>query len=531
MTTLLEDLDSEFNELAFVLDFAKHGCWIFALYNQATPKKEINKRLQHDLKLPVFIWSCSAENPYPIDYLQQLTEEQKQQRALIIFSNMMSGGEKTLQSLELNCDAFAQYPHSLLFWFTEEECTELSLKAEHFWALRRGIFNFCRVVKEEKEEKKEKVVPLDKVAQSNVLGSGRWLNSLLIIENYQQALEQLEYFQNVLNKSSKLDINTLVKKYASKYLPIAEANDNVAYLLYYLGRYPEAISFCQTALAIYDKLLGENFYPNTLATKNNLAMLYERVSRPIEAEHLLEQTLAILEKRKDCFAELATVLNNLASVYCAQGMREQAKPLYEKSLNIKEQHLSPDHPDIASGLNELAILYYAEGEYQKVEALLQRSLAILEKTLGKDHFAVAGCLNNLARLYEKQGKLAEAEPLLYRSLAIKEHALGQNHPSVAGSLNNLASLHQAQGKNQQAEQEYKQSLAIRENVLGVNHPQVASSLNNLAILYDEQGLHDQAEPLHQRAITIAEKALGRFHFDTRRYKKNYRRLLTRNMGK
>jgi tetratricopeptide (TPR) repeat protein len=523
MTNLLNDIESELKEITFVLDFAKHGGWIFALYNKVTPREDINRLLQNELKLPFFSWYYSPENPYPISYLQELTEEEKQQRALVIFSDVASGGEKTLQSLDSLCDAFAQQPHSLLFWLTEQESADVSMKAERFWALRRGIFNFCLVAK----EATEKVIPKEKIAQSSIIGTGRWLNSLLTIENHQQAQDQLDFYLNVVSESEIVNVHSLTKKDANKVLPIAEAHDNVAYLFYYLGRYAEAIPFCQTALALYTKMLGEKYYPTTLAANNNLAVLYERVSRHIEAEQILERTLVVLEKRADCFAALATVLNNLASVYGAQGLLEQAKPLYARSLEIREQNLSPDHPDIASGLNELAILYYSEGDYEKVESLFQRSLVILEKSLGNDHFSVAGCLNNLARLYEKQGKFEQAEPLYYRSLAIKEQSMGQNHPSVAGSLNNLASLHQAQGKYEQAETEYKKSLAIREKVLGSDHPQVASSLNNLAILYDVQGMFEKAEALHQRAIAIAEKTLGKFHADTKRYEKNYHRFLAK----
>jgi tetratricopeptide (TPR) repeat protein len=523
MTTLQEDIASEFEDITLVLDFAKHGGWIFALYNQTTPRADINQLLQNELKLPLFTWHYSPENPYPISYLQALTEEQKQQPALVIFSDVASGGEKTLRSLDSECDAFDQQPHSLLFWLTEQESIDVSLKAKRFWTLRRGLCNFFRVDK----AVTEKVTLKEKVDQSSLIGTGRWLNSLLTIENHQQAQDQLEFYINIVNESETVNVHNLTKKDANQVLAIAEAYDNVAYLFYYLERYVEAIPFCQTALTLYTKIVGEKQYPTTLAANNNLAVLYERVNRHIEAEQILERTLDVLEKRADCFAALATVLNNLASVYGAQGLLEQAKPLYERSLEIREQNLPPDHPDIASGLNELAILYYSEGDYEKVETLFQRSLAMLEKSLGKDHFSVAGCLNNLARLYEKQGKFEQAEPLYYRSLAIKEQSMGENHPRVANSLNNLASLHQAQGKYEQAEAEYKKSLAIREKVLGSDHAQVASSLNNLAILYDVQGLYEKAEVLHQKAIAIAEQALGKFHADTKRYEKNYHRFLTK----
>ena len=38
----------------------------------------------------------------------------------------------------------------------------------------------------------------------------------------------------------------------------------------------------------------------------------------------------------------------------AQGNYEDAKPLYERSLAIREKVLGPDHPDVATCLNNLA---------------------------------------------------------------------------------------------------------------------------------------------------------------------------------
>ena len=78
------------------------------------------------------------------------------------------------------------------------------------------------------------------------------------------------------------------------------------------------------------------------------------------------------------------------------------------------------------------------GYYQEAEPLLQRALDIREKALGPEHPDVADSLNNLAVLYHDQGKYGEAEPLYQRALAIDEKALRPRAPDVAISLNNLA---------------------------------------------------------------------------------------------
>jgi len=64
---------------------------------------------------------------------------------------------------------------------------------------------------------------------------------------------------------------------------------------------------------------------------------------------------------------------------------EQAAPLYQRALAIREQELGPHHPDTARSLNNLAQLYWAQGKYPEAEPLYQRALAIYEQELGASH--------------------------------------------------------------------------------------------------------------------------------------------------
>src|SRR5436305_1300206 len=98
------------------------------------------------------------------------------------------------------------------------------------------------------------------------------------------------------------------------------------------------------------------------------------------------------------------------------------------SVSISEAVGEADHPDMATSLDNLATLYQYQGKYDEAEPLFQRSLTIREKVLGPDHPDAAESLNNLALLYQDQGKYDEAEPLYQRALAIYEKVLGPDHP-------------------------------------------------------------------------------------------------------
>ena len=42
---------------------------------------------------------------------------------------------------------------------------------------------------------------------------------------------------------------------------------------------------------------------------------------------------------------MGTTLKNLAELYRSQGRTEEAKPLYQRAVNIMETALGKDHPD------------------------------------------------------------------------------------------------------------------------------------------------------------------------------------------
>jgi tetratricopeptide (TPR) repeat protein len=103
-------------------------------------------------------------------------------------------------------------------------------------------------------------------------------------------------------------------------------------------------------------------------------------------------------------------------------------------------------------LNNLAGLYRAQGRYGEAEPLYQRSLQIVEQQLGADHPDVATSLNNLAGLYKAQGRYGEAEPLYLRSIEILVKALPAGHPNIATGQNNFAGMVRAAVAAGQAEQ-------------------------------------------------------------------------------
>lgn len=309
-------------------------------------------------------------------------------------------------------------------------------------------------------------------------------------------------------------------------LETAEALEQKVENLYREGRYTEAIPIAKQVVDIREKALGPD-HPDVASGLNNLATLYKSSGDYAKAEPLHQRSLSIREKAfGPDHPDVAQSLNNLAALCFSLGDYAKAEALYQSALANWEKVLGPDHPDVALGLNNLAMLHESLGDYAKAVALYQRALEIFEKTFGPNHSSLAIIINNIANLCDNKVDHAKTESLYQRSLAINEKAFGPDHPSVALSLNNLALLYQDIGDYAKAEPLYQRSLAIWEKALGPDHPDVATSLNNLATLYADSGDNSKAEQLCRRALSISEKALGPEHPDVAQSLNNLASLFT-----
>jgi tetratricopeptide (TPR) repeat protein len=164
--------------------------------------------------------------------------------------------------------------------------------------------------------------------------------------------------------------------------------------------------------------------------------------------------------------------------------------------------------------NDLGYYLNLMGSYDEARPLLERALAIRERVLGADHPDTAWSLSNLASLLRAQGVYGEARPLLERALAIREQVLRPDHPDVAQSLNSLGELLRMQRAYGEAGSLLERALAIRERVLGDNHPKTAQSLSSLASFSQDRQVYDRALSYYHRALTIYTRALGPDHPDT-----------------
>jgi tetratricopeptide (TPR) repeat protein len=291
---------------------------------------------------------------------------------------------------------------------------------------------------------------------------------------------------------------------------IQELNQQVLQL-YNEGRFNEAILVAEQALTLA-KSLHPGDHPDVATSLNNLASLYKSQGLYPEAEPLYQQALEMFQRLfPGDHAAVAISLNNLAALYDSQGHYSKAESFFQQVLGMRQRLFTDDHPDVATSLNNLAYLYYSQGHYQEAEPLYQQALEMIKRLFNGDHPDVAQTLNNLASLYYSQGHYQEAEPLYQQALEMIKRLFNGDHPDVATSINNLAYLYYSQGHYQEAEPLYLEALEMIKRLFSGDHPDVATSINNLALLYDSQGRYQEAEPLYLEALEMFQRLFSGDH--------------------
>ncbi|XP_051784773.1 nephrocystin-3 isoform X1 [Erpetoichthys calabaricus] len=250
------------------------------------------------------------------------------------------------------------------------------------------------------------------------------------------------------------------------------------------------------------------------------------------------ETLKHFEKNcegEESMKKLADLYETLGRFLKDLGLLGQAVAPLQRSLEIRETALDPDHPSVAQSLHQLAGVYVQWKKFGNAEQLYKEALEISENAYGADHSRVAHELDSLAVLYQKQNKYEQAEKLRKKSVKIRqcsarqkgsmhgfsvlrrralqleELTLGCDTAENAKTLNELGVLYYLQNNLETAKIFLTRSLEMRQRVLGTDHPDCAQSLNNLAAIYNEKKEYEKAEELYESALDIRRKALSPDH--------------------
>jgi tetratricopeptide (TPR) repeat protein len=247
----------------------------------------------------------------------------------------------------------------------------------------------------------------------------------------------------------------------------------------------------------------------TRALADNLSA--EPGENPLDKKKYVIYADSLLQHIHDLHEDAATLANNLSLIYQALGQLEPALEFQKKAINILENVLDKNHPNLASSYNNLSMIYQDLGQLEPALEFQLKDVKISEQILDKNHPSLATSYNNLSLIYQDLGQLEPALEFQKKATEIYEAVLDKNHPSLATSYNNLSLIYQTMGQLEPALEFQKKALEIREAVLDKNHPSLATSYNNLSMVYQSLGQLEPALEFQKKTVEIFEKILDKNH--------------------
>jgi tetratricopeptide (TPR) repeat protein len=138
---------------------------------------------------------------------------------------------------------------------------------------------------------------------------------------------------------------------------------------------------------------------------------------------LVAHALAVAGHAESAGVDLETVmrlLNEAASFLQSLGEFARAKTAYQRTLEIAEKSLGPQHPDVATYVTNLGYLLSQEGDLAGARECFERALRTGEAVYGPEHPMVVIGASNLAGLLHAQGELSTAKSYLERAINIRK---------------------------------------------------------------------------------------------------------------
>lgn len=231
--------------------------------------------------------------------------------------------------------------------------------------------------------------------------------------------------------------------------------------------------------------------------------IHQVAGRLDEARRAFTQAVAMLQTHPET-ADLAEVHHTLGLALAAIGELDEAERQFSSEVNLREDLLGSQHPEVAVALRSLGVTFYASGQLPLALPPLERALKIQEAALGPDHPQVAVTLDNLGSLKDDLGEHEEARGLLQRALKILEFSGGANSIAMTRLRSNLAEVLHRLGEHVAAMGHLRWAAEVVESEHGAAHPERLYLLTRLAGIQLEIGKLDEARDLLEEANALRD---------------------------
>jgi tetratricopeptide (TPR) repeat protein len=199
----------------------------------------------------------------------------------------------------------------------------------------------------------------------------------------------------------------------------------------------------------------------------------------------------------------------LGKAYEELGQYTKAEQHAARAVQLRLDHLGPEHADTIAAQNALGWVLYRQGKSEEARTLMTPVLKAARKALRPEHPETLQAMHVLAAVLDKPD---EARALGEELLALRKRVLGPRHPKTLATMNNLAFMLRGAdiGDREKARRLFEQVLAIELRDLP-NHPYTFITMGNLVGVYSNLNQYDRAIDMSRRAMEGNVRVLGLAH--------------------
>ncbi len=270
----------------------------------------------------------------------------------------------------------------------------------------------------------------------------------------------------------------------------------------------------------FDSALSCYFRALPLAAADGplLGMAYRRIGKVYIARTryptalaYLDTALAILRKcRDENHPDLAQVYLQMGNVYKSRHDWENAGLFYGRALDINKLHFGDAHPETGRAYENLGSLALLEDDFPKAMAFQQKALSAYVTTLGPDHPSVAGVYNHMGYIFWRQKKTEEALRCYRQCLAVCAKNRESTLLQAAQAVFRIGHVKVRRGELDEALAFYGKSLDLRLEKLGRYSNWTSESHKAIANVHRKKGNYAAALRSLQDAVLAAVPGFSGF---------------------
>ncbi|WP_185958189.1 serine/threonine-protein kinase [Fodinibius sediminis] len=228
-----------------------------------------------------------------------------------------------------------------------------------------------------------------------------------------------------------------------------------------------------------------------------LGGVYSGLVRYAKAEPLLRNALEVYQQELGAnHPQIADVSHSLGFLLMRRGHYSEAETLFERARDIYEDHYGDEDPHYAYVVRTLAFLYSETNRTGQALANYKRAIKIYVKNNDPD---VAETLTDMGYLLMDLGRLGEAQMNLQQAIALFNKYEDESNIEIANAYTGLGQVLHLRGALLEAEIYHRKALRIRLEIFEPGHTHIASSQLRLGWLLIDQGRFKEAVPLVQKA--------------------------------